>query len=266
MKKLLLVGICIVFLGAGCMSAPQSAVVMSDIAPTTTQGSAPDVPVVTSLKPFDAIKSPLHIQGEAPGSWYFEASFPIRIVDANDKVLGAVPARARGDWMTTSSVPFEADVVFVSSTTSNGFLVLKKDNPSGLPQYDKELRVPIRFEVRSVSMLFSTAIATKYCDGNTMDSQGYRKTIVMEKTVVLPRENMALADVVKFVATNATSGQCREALRQSNFRVKGDTVYIPAMDGWAGISIALCSCKPQVEVNLLRIPGIKNVVWDDSAK
>ncbi len=266
MKKLLLVGMCFVFVGAGCTSAPQPTVVTPDTTPTTTQNAISDVPVVISLKPFDVIKSPLHIQGEAPGGWYFEATFPVRIVDANGTVLGAVPAHARGDWMTTSSVPFEADMTFVSPTTSDGFLVLEKDNPSGLPQYDKELRVPVRFETRSISILFSNVLATTYCDGNTMDSIGYRKTITTPKTMMLPRANMTQTDIAKFVATTATSGQCSEALRQSTFRVKGDTVYISAMDGWAGISIALCSCKPQVEVNLLRIPGIKNVMWDDPAK
>ena len=49
----------------------------------------------------DFVQSPLKITGSARGTWYFEASFPVRIVDANGKELGVIPAQAKSDWMTT---------------------------------------------------------------------------------------------------------------------------------------------------------------------
>ncbi len=91
------------------------------------------------------VTSPLPVTGEARGTWYFEASFPVRIEDANGKMLGQVPAQAQGEWMTESFVPFVATLPFATSTTATGFLVLQKDNPSGLPEYDAEVRVPVRF-------------------------------------------------------------------------------------------------------------------------
>lgn len=91
------------------------------------------------------LRSPLTIRGEARGSWYFEASFPVRLFDGNGKELGAVPAQALGDWMTTEFVPFEATLVFTAPDTETGTLVLEKDNPSGLPENADELRVPVRF-------------------------------------------------------------------------------------------------------------------------
>ncbi len=89
--------------------------------------------------------SPLAITGEARGNWYFEASFPVRILDANNKVLSAKPATALRDWMTTNFVPFSVKLEFIAPATDTGFLVLAKDNPSGLPEHDDELRIPIRF-------------------------------------------------------------------------------------------------------------------------
>lgn len=94
--------------------------------------------------PDSIVENPLEIAGEARG-WYFEGSFPIKIIDANGKVLGQTAAEAQGDWMTTSSVPFKATLKFSTSTTPTGFLVLQKDNPSDMRQYDESVQFPVRF-------------------------------------------------------------------------------------------------------------------------
>lgn len=92
------------------------------------------------------ITSPLHVTGEALGTYYFEASFPVKVYDAHGTLLGSVPAQAQSDWMTTGFVPFVADVAFSTSTTATGTLVLQKDNPSGLPENDAQLVIPVRFK------------------------------------------------------------------------------------------------------------------------
>ncbi len=69
-------------------------------------------------------------------------------------------------------------------------------------------------------------------------------------------------ELVKSIAVLSTTGQCQEAFKEMDFTVTGDTVHIPPINGWAGVSIAMCRCKPEVEVNLLRLPGITKVVWD----
>lgn len=48
--------------------------------------------------------------------------------------------------MTEEFVPFEAKIEFEILATSKGVLILEKDNPSGLPENDDQLRVPVRFE------------------------------------------------------------------------------------------------------------------------
>lgn len=91
------------------------------------------------------IKSPLGLTGEARGNWYFEASFPVKLLDANGKVLFQGPAQAIGEWMTTEYVPFSITVPFPTPETATGTLVLEKDNPSGLPEHDDALRIPVKF-------------------------------------------------------------------------------------------------------------------------
>lgn len=91
------------------------------------------------------VQSPLKIIGSARGTWYFEASFPVRMFDSNGKELGVIPAQAKGDWMTTDFVPFEANLIFQIPTTKTGTLVLERDNPSGLPENSDSVSIPVRF-------------------------------------------------------------------------------------------------------------------------
>lgn len=100
---------------------------------------------LSSPKPGQAVQSPVLVQGLARGYWFFEASFPVKIYDGNNTLLGVGVAQALGEWMTEEFVPFQVTVEFEASATTEGMLVLEKDNPSGLPEHADQLRVPIRF-------------------------------------------------------------------------------------------------------------------------
>lgn len=104
-----------------------------------------DLIVVDSLAANDAIASPLTITGQARGNWYFEASFPVRLLDAAGNELAIGIAQAQGDWMTTEFVPFTVTLTFTEPATGTGTLVLQKDNPSGLPENDNQLEIPVTF-------------------------------------------------------------------------------------------------------------------------
>lgn len=101
---------------------------------------------VVHPRPNQIVKNPLEIAGEARGNWFFEASFPISIVDGNGKEIVKGIAKADGDWMTEKFVPFSAILSFKKPETESGELVLTKDNPSGLVENEGELRIPIFFE------------------------------------------------------------------------------------------------------------------------
>ena len=100
---------------------------------------------VFTIEPSTIVKSPLEISGEARGNWFFEASFPIKIYDANGVLLGTAIAQAQGDWMTEDFVPFKTTLIFSTPTTATGEIVFKKDNPSGLSENDAEFRIPVKF-------------------------------------------------------------------------------------------------------------------------
>lgn len=92
------------------------------------------------------ISSPLKITGEARG-WYFEGSFPVMLTDWDGRIIAQGVAIAKGEWMTTEFVPFEASLEFNKPEyKNNGFLILKKDNPSGLPQNDAAYEIPVKYK------------------------------------------------------------------------------------------------------------------------
>lgn len=101
---------------------------------------------VSKPRPNTLVQNPLEIKGEARGYWFFEADFPVRLLDADGNELGTGIARTFSEWMTEDFVPFEAKLEFQAPTTKNGMLILEKDNPSGLPEYADELRIPITFQ------------------------------------------------------------------------------------------------------------------------
>lgn len=104
-----------------------------------------DLISIKNPKNNQTISSPLIIKGEARGFWFFEASFPVRLYDGDGVLIGKGIAQAESDWMTEDFIPFSAEILFELPTTKTGTLMLEKDNPSGLPEKDDYLRIPVRF-------------------------------------------------------------------------------------------------------------------------
>ncbi len=92
------------------------------------------------------VTSPLVVKGTVPGSWSFEASFPIHLLDANRQLITTAPATLTGDWMTESQVPFSAQLEFSDPETSTGYLIIEKSNPSDLAANADRVEIPIRFK------------------------------------------------------------------------------------------------------------------------
>ncbi len=111
--------------------------------------SKADLIVLNQPRPNDDIRSPLTITGMARGNWFFEASFPIVLVDWDGRIIAQHYATAQGEWMTEDFVPFTSTLEFERPDTrvsNRGALILQRDNPSGLPENDDALEIPIFFE------------------------------------------------------------------------------------------------------------------------
>jgi hypothetical protein len=94
------------------------------------------------------ITNPAIITGQARGKWFFEGSFPIVLMNENRVIIGEGIAKAEKEWMTEEFVPFTAHLEFRSDPTQRekGVLILKRDNPSGLPEHDSAIEIPVMIE------------------------------------------------------------------------------------------------------------------------
>ncbi len=100
--------------------------------------------IIDSPAPNAVVTSPLTVTGKARGTWYFEASFPVRLLDDIGNELAIAPATAQGEWMTEDYVPFSVTLEF-ETTVLTGTLELQKDNPSGMPENDESVSIPVKF-------------------------------------------------------------------------------------------------------------------------
>lgn len=98
-------------------------------------------------RPNQKITSPLQVSGQARGTWFFEGDFPVILVNWDGLIIAEGYATAEGEWMTEDFVKFKAELKFEKPELyERGALILHKDNPSGLPENDDALEIPITFD------------------------------------------------------------------------------------------------------------------------
>lgn len=135
----------IIYLNSGNNNVAQKAA--NPIPPAVSNYQYKDLVRIKKPLPNNVISSPLLVEGEARGNWFFEASFPIKLKDANGQDVPLDPpyVMTANNWMTTDYVPFSTSHTFVKPATPTGFLIFVKDNPSGEPQNDDSFQIPITF-------------------------------------------------------------------------------------------------------------------------
>lgn len=133
------------------------------------------------------VKNLSEVRGKAKGTWYFEGSFPVKVFDANGVEIGGGLATALGDWMTEEYVDFTGTVEFAEPETETGVMEFRRDNPSGLPEYDKKVKVPIKFEkpkTMAIRVYFGNKIKNPKVEDCTLAYELERK---VEPTMAIAR-------------------------------------------------------------------------------
>lgn len=164
---------------------------------------------VSSPLPNSSVGSSFTVTGKARGYWFFEASFPVRALDKDGNTLALAPAQAIGDWMTTEHVPFSVTLQIPESYIGPVTLVLKNDNPSGLPENDASISFGINKQASS-----STATSSiKLYYYNPKLDQGVGGVQCTEKGLVsvdriVPRTISPIQDAVRaLIKGELTSGE-----------------------------------------------------------
>ncbi len=113
--------------------------------PITYNNTSKDKIVVETPFPGAVTGKDFVVTGKAAG-WYFEGSFPVKVLDKNGKVLFEGPAQAQGDWMTAEFVPFKISVKVPDTYIGPATLVLQNDNPSDMRELDQSISFPFTIE------------------------------------------------------------------------------------------------------------------------
>lgn len=109
----------------------------------TYKNASSDLITVDLPYPGAVIGNTFSVTGKARGTWYFEASFPISVVDEKGLVIATSVAQAGSDWMTTEFVPFKASVTTPENFNGKATLILNNDNPSGIKEKSMSVALPI---------------------------------------------------------------------------------------------------------------------------
>ena len=225
-----------------------------------------DSRMTTLTKPSagELAKSPLAVQGTMPGNWYFEATAQVVLMDGNNKVLAVAPVQAAGDWMTASSVAFTATLTFDAPATATGTLVLKNDNPSGLPENDLTETYAINFsrDLKIVKIYFSNSKMNP-------DMLDCSKVYPVERNIADAANVAELA--INELLTGPTDAakergyftSINDGVKLQKISVKDGTAYVDfssKMEENLGGSCRVSAIRAQIEQTLKQFSTVKNVV------
>jgi hypothetical protein len=219
---------------------------------------------IDNLKAGDTITTPLTLTGSARG-WYFEASFPIKLLDATGKELATAPAQAQGEWMNSNWVPFKATLNFISPTDQNGTLVFMKDNPSGLPANDEKFEIPVLIKA-------TETLVVKAFFGNTLknpDATDCSLVYPLDRTIAKTQAT-GQASLAELIAgpTEAEKAQgyytsINPGVQLQKLTITNGTAYADfneTLEAQVGGSCKITFIRAQITQTLLQFPTVKNMV------
>ncbi len=214
----------------------------------------------------ETVGSPLAIEGEARGTWYFEGSFPVRLEDASGLVLAQGIATAKGEWMTEDFVPFTAELTW-EPQSGPATLILERDNPSGLPENAASVRVPLTLTPEApTTMEVQAFFQNTQRDPDMLDcGKVYPVTRTVEKVPGVGRA--ALTELLKGPSTEEEAQGYKTALNENvplNTLTIVDGVakvdFGADMERAVGGSCRVQAIRAQVTETLKQFPTVREVV------
>lgn len=219
---------------------------------------------VFSLQAGQEITTPLLVEGEAKGTWFFEASFPIKVTDEQGNILGASFVQAQSDWMTEDFVPFKGEISFVSPVEQKGFLILAKDNPSGLPENDKEIKIPVI--LKQTEMI----VVKAYFNNSNMDPEASCNKVFAVERQVPKTEAVARAALEELLKgpTQAEKNQSyftsiNSGVKIQSLKIENETAYVDfdsQLEYQVGGSCRVSAIRAEITETLKQFSTVKNVI------
>ena len=224
-----------------------------------------DLIQVYNPQPNDTILSPLIVEGKARGYWFFEGDFPIQLIDDKGNIITNTFAQTKSDWMTENFVPFEATISFPGffEKTKQGKLILIKDNPSGLPEHDARIEIPVIIQS-------ATTTVKVFFNNSKLDPEfSCNKVFSVEREVakIQAIARLALEELLKgpteqektdgFI-TNINSGVKIQKLTIENGQALVD--FNEQLEYQVGGSCRVAAIRAQITETLKQFPSVNNVI------
>jgi hypothetical protein len=211
----------------------------------------------------DTVSSPLEIDGQAKGGWFFEGQFPVRLIGKNGEVIAAAQAKALGDWTKEDPVPFRAILEFSAPTAVSATLVLAQDDPSGQGN-GQEKKIP-------VTLGKATGMRTKVFFSNIQfdpDASDCGKVYEVER--VIPKSQTVAHAALDGLLSGPTdpersggySTNINSAVTVQNLSIAGGVAKVDFSsnieDGVDG-SCRIAAIRAQITETLEQFPTVKEV-------
>lgn len=137
---------------------------------------------INSPKANEEVLSPLKITGTVKGDGWvgFEGQVgTVKLLDSRGTELATGTLTATTEW-TTLPTNFETNLNFQSVFAQNGTLVFRNENPSGLPEKNKEFVLPVKIKASGETMTVKA-----YFSNNIMDPEvSCNKVFPVERKVL----------------------------------------------------------------------------------
>lgn len=224
---------------------------------------------LSNIKNGDTVKMGYEVKGQAPGNWYFEGTFPVRVLDIQGEVVTSLLAIASNDWMNENSVPFSVIIDFPLEQEGAYVLQFEKSNPSGLDENSDIAKIAIsikpleqKVESMKVKVFFSS---TKLNEDMIDCSLVFPVTREVEKSVAVGR--VALTELFKGTTfteeedkyfTNIPDGVVINSLDITDGVAKVD--LNSKLEEGVGGSCRVTAIRAQITETLKQFPTVDSVI------
>lgn len=194
-------------------------------------------------------------------------------------MIAQVPAQAKSDWMITEFVPFEATITFPPAFCAGlafpcsvpATLALKKDNPSGLPQNDAQIEIPVRISEQSATSTVAPGTKVKaFFNNDKLDPEYSCNKVFPVEREILKTTAMARAALEELLRGPTAAEKAEGFFTSINPGVKIQKLVIEqgvakvdfdqTMEQGMGGSCRVSAIRAQITATFKQFPTVEDVI------
>jgi len=107
---------------------------------------ASDLPTI-NIKANQVVRSASKITVNSEGKWSgFEGELgTIKLLDKDNNTIGQCILSTTENWMVNGPVNYNCNLIYNTSSSGTGRLVVKNNNPTGKVEHDKSFDIPVQY-------------------------------------------------------------------------------------------------------------------------